>query len=166
MRTVLITLSTLIALTIWLTTEFRATKPDVGAVSATDSDETATRRNDSARVEAAAATAGATSTGRPGDLPERSPAAKGPASTVPFRRVPSPRVRRAFTDYLIESGLPESDSQNVADAAMAELGQCLQAVFGPGDTFEKGPAFLACKQNVLQQYGLLGADIGGSIYGP
>lgn len=166
MRTVLITLSTLIALAIWLMSDFRVTAPGVGTVPAADSDQTALRRDDRARVEAAPATTSETHSGRPGDPPNYDPAARRPASTLPFSRTPSPRVRRAFTDYLIESGLSESDSRNVADAAMAELGKCLQAVFSPGDTFQKGPVFLACKQNVLQQHGLLDADIDGSIYGP
>jgi hypothetical protein len=50
MRTVLITLSTLIALAIWMMSDFRVTAPGVGTEPAADSDETALRRDDRARV--------------------------------------------------------------------------------------------------------------------
>jgi hypothetical protein len=78
----------------------------------------------------------------------------------------NPKLRGVFAEYLIQKGLSEADSRRISDAAMAGLGECLQAVFGPGDTYEKGEAFLACKGSVLQEHGLSEADIGRSIYGP
>ena len=70
----------------------------------------------------------------------------GPMSSV----YDEPEFRAALVVYLVESGLPSSDSERSADAAAARLSACI-ALWGFDGS---DPDAQACTANALQQAGL------------
>jgi hypothetical protein len=75
-------------------------------------------------------------------------------SNLPPGFTQNPELRGAIVEFLVSSGLAESDSERTADAVLVDLKDCAEQAFGTGDTLSRDTYLEACTLSVIAAHGL------------